>query len=127
MKSSVIYSGTSVLLVREGRHVWVQLLCLLLDGLILAGNLFSTCRYLPMKDIMCMECLSRKLREAVTLYLRVVKVVDLCAGRWWEYMPSGKSHSAATLSLTDNLRGGTKVASSLFLDLNEFTARLYRL
>lgn len=43
-----------------------------------------------MKDIMCMECLSRKLREAVTLYLRVVKVVDLCAGRWWEYMPSGK-------------------------------------
>ncbi|XP_078810035.1 F-box only protein 38 isoform X2 [Oryzias latipes] len=46
-------------------------------------------RYLTMKDIMCMECLSRKLREAVTLYLRVVKVVDLCAGRWWEYMPSG--------------------------------------
>ncbi|XP_076005330.1 F-box only protein 38 [Genypterus blacodes] len=46
-------------------------------------------RYLPMKDIMCMECLSRKLREAVTLYLRVLKVVDLCAGRWWEYMPSG--------------------------------------
>lgn len=44
-----------------------------------------------MKDIMCMESLSRKLREAVTLYLRVVKVVDLCAGRWWEYMPSGKS------------------------------------
>lgn len=43
-----------------------------------------------MKDIMCMECLSRKLREAVTLYLRVVKIVDLCAGRWWEYMPSGK-------------------------------------
>lgn len=49
------------------------------------------CRYLPMRDIMCLECLSRKLREAVTLYLRVVKVVDLCAGRWWEYMPSGKS------------------------------------
>uniref|UniRef100_A0A8C8H9A7 F-box domain-containing protein n=1 Tax=Oncorhynchus tshawytscha TaxID=74940 RepID=A0A8C8H9A7_ONCTS len=46
-------------------------------------------RYLPMQDIMCMECLSRKLREAVTLYLRVVKVVDLCASRWWEYMPSG--------------------------------------
>ncbi|CAL8356838.1 unnamed protein product [Merluccius merluccius] len=46
-------------------------------------------RYLPMKDIMCMECLSRKLREAVTLYLRVVKVMDLCASRWWEYMPSG--------------------------------------
>ncbi|XP_020307971.1 F-box only protein 38 isoform X2 [Oncorhynchus kisutch] len=45
-------------------------------------------RYLPMQDIMCMECLSRKLREAVTLYLRVVKVVDLCASRWWEYMPS---------------------------------------
>ncbi|CAF94567.1 unnamed protein product [Tetraodon nigroviridis] len=45
--------------------------------------------YLPMRDIMCLECLSRKLREAVTLYLRVVKVVDLCAGRWWEYMPSG--------------------------------------
>ena len=44
-----------------------------------------------MKDIMCMESLSRKLREAVTLYLRVVKVVDLCAGRWWEYMPSGKT------------------------------------
>lgn len=43
-----------------------------------------------MKDIMCMECLSRKLQEAVTLYLRVVKVVDLCAGLWWEYMPSGK-------------------------------------
>ncbi|CAB1337002.1 unnamed protein product, partial [Coregonus sp. 'balchen'] len=41
------------------------------------------------EDIMCMECLSRKLREAVTLYLRVVKVVDLCASRWWEYMPSG--------------------------------------
>lgn len=49
------------------------------------------CRYLPMRDIMCLECLSRKLREAVTLYLRVVKVVDLCAGRWWEYMPSGRS------------------------------------
>ncbi|XP_064810403.1 F-box only protein 38 isoform X1 [Oncorhynchus masou masou] len=47
-------------------------------------------RYLPMQDIMCMECLSRKLREAVTLYLRVVKVVDLCASRWWEYMPSGR-------------------------------------
>ncbi|XP_043982726.1 F-box only protein 38 isoform X4 [Gambusia affinis] len=46
-------------------------------------------RYLPMKDIMCMECLSRKLREAVSLYLRVIKIVDLCAGRWWEYMPSG--------------------------------------
>ncbi|KAM4586564.1 F-box only protein 38 isoform 1-T1 [Fundulus diaphanus] len=46
-------------------------------------------RYLPMKDIMCMECLSRKLREAVSLYLRVIRVVDLCAGRWWEYMPSG--------------------------------------
>lgn len=51
-----------------------------------------------MKDIMCMECLSRKLREAVTLYLRVVKVVDLCAGRWWEYMPSGKG---TTVSPTD--------------------------
>lgn len=46
-------------------------------------------RYLPLQDIMCMECLSRKLKEAVTLYLRVVKVVDLCAGRWWEYMPTG--------------------------------------
>ncbi|XP_023184379.1 F-box only protein 38 [Xiphophorus maculatus] len=46
-------------------------------------------RYLPMKDIVCMECLSRKLREAVSLYLRVIKIVDLCAGRWWEYMPSG--------------------------------------
>ncbi|KAB1281774.1 F-box only protein 38 [Camelus dromedarius] len=45
-------------------------------------------RYLPLQDIMCMECLSRKLKEAVTLYLRVVRVVDLCAGRWWEYMPS---------------------------------------
>ncbi|EMP38141.1 F-box only protein 38 [Chelonia mydas] len=45
--------------------------------------------YLPLQDIMCMECLSRKLKEAVTLYLRVVKVVDLCAGRWWEYMPTG--------------------------------------
>lgn len=49
-------------------------------------------RYLTMKDIMCMECLSRKLREAVSLYLRVIKVVDLCAGRWWEYMPSGESY-----------------------------------
>lgn len=56
------------------------------------------CRYLPMKDIICMECLSRKLREAVTLYLRVIKVVDLCAGRWWEYMPSGMSLSLITLS-----------------------------
>ncbi|XP_026773524.2 F-box only protein 38 isoform X1 [Pangasianodon hypophthalmus] len=46
-------------------------------------------RYLPLPDIMCMECLSRKLQEAVTLYLRVVKMVDLCASRWWEYMPSG--------------------------------------
>lgn len=44
-----------------------------------------------MKDIMCMECLSRKLQEAVNLYLRVVKVVDLCARRWWEYMPSGEA------------------------------------
>ncbi|XP_039669492.1 F-box only protein 38 isoform X2 [Perca fluviatilis] len=52
-----------------------------------------------MKDIMCMECLSRKLREAVTLYLRVVKVVDLCAGRWWEYMPSGFTDSSFLLLL----------------------------
>ncbi|XP_069100696.1 F-box only protein 38 [Pleurodeles waltl] len=51
-------------------------------------------RYLPLQDIMCMECLSRKLREAVTLYLRVVKVVDLCAGRWWEYMPTGFTDSS---------------------------------
>ncbi|KAL4631528.1 F-box only protein 38 isoform X2 [Arapaima gigas] len=51
-------------------------------------------RYLPMQDIICMECLSRKLREAVTLYLRVVKVVDLCASRWWEYMPSGFTDSS---------------------------------
>ncbi|KAM8848717.1 F-box only protein 38 isoform 1-T2 [Synchiropus picturatus] len=56
-------------------------------------------RYLPMKDIMCMEFLSRKLREAVTLYLRVVKVVDLCAGRWWEYMPSGFTDSSFLLLL----------------------------
>ncbi|KAG7518943.1 F-box only protein 38 isoform X1 [Solea senegalensis] len=56
-------------------------------------------RYLPMKDIMCMESLSRKLREAVTLYLRVVKVVDLCAGRWWEYMPSGFTDSSFLLLL----------------------------
>lgn len=46
-----------------------------------------------------MECLSRKLREAVTLYLRVVKVVDLCAGRWWEYMPSGFIDSSFLLLL----------------------------
>ncbi|XP_016092960.1 F-box only protein 38-like isoform X2 [Sinocyclocheilus grahami] len=51
-------------------------------------------RYLPMQDIMCMECLSRKLREAVTLYLRVVKAVDLCASRWWEYMPLGFTDSS---------------------------------
>ncbi|ELW66455.1 F-box only protein 38 [Tupaia chinensis] len=50
--------------------------------------------YLPLQDIMCMECLSRKLKEAVTLYLRVVRVVDLCAGRWWEYMPSGFTDSS---------------------------------
>ncbi|XP_062332875.1 F-box only protein 38 [Osmerus eperlanus] len=56
-------------------------------------------RYLPMQDIMCMECLSRKLREAVTLYLRVVKVVDLCASRWWEYMPSGFTDSSFLLLL----------------------------
>ncbi|XP_020503432.1 F-box only protein 38 [Labrus bergylta] len=56
-------------------------------------------RYLPMKDIMCMESLSRKLREAVTLYLRVVKVVDLCAGRWWEYMPSGFTDGSFLLLL----------------------------
>ncbi|XP_060935562.1 F-box only protein 38 [Limanda limanda] len=56
-------------------------------------------RYLPMKDIMCMESLSRKLREAVTLYLRVVKVVDLCAGHWWEYMPSGFTDSSFLLLL----------------------------
>ncbi|MBN3305871.1 FBX38 protein, partial [Amia calva] len=56
-------------------------------------------RYLPMQDIMCMECLSRKLREAVTLYLRVVKVVDLCAGRWWEYMPSGFTDSSFLMLL----------------------------
>lgn len=53
-------------------------------------SFFLLQRYLPLQDIMCMECLSRKLKEAVTLYLRVVRVVDLCAGRWWEYMPSGK-------------------------------------
>ncbi|XP_025022370.1 F-box only protein 38 isoform X1 [Python bivittatus] len=51
-------------------------------------------RYLPLQDIMCMECLSRKLKEAVILYLRVVKVVDLCASRWWEYMPTGFTDSS---------------------------------
>uniref|UniRef100_A0A6I8PGJ4 F-box protein 38 n=1 Tax=Ornithorhynchus anatinus TaxID=9258 RepID=A0A6I8PGJ4_ORNAN len=51
-------------------------------------------RYLPLQDIMCMECLSRKLKEAVTLYLRVVKIVDLCAGHWWEYMPTGFTDSS---------------------------------
>ncbi|MEE6479688.1 hypothetical protein FKM82_012334 [Ascaphus truei] len=51
-------------------------------------------KYLPLQDIMCMECLSRKLKEAVILYLRVVKVVDLCAGRWWEYMPTGFTDSS---------------------------------
>uniref|UniRef100_A0A8B9GTY0 F-box protein 38 n=1 Tax=Astyanax mexicanus TaxID=7994 RepID=A0A8B9GTY0_ASTMX len=56
-------------------------------------------RYLPMQDIMCMECLSRKLQEAVTLYLRVVKVVDLCASRWWEYMPSGFTDSSFLMLL----------------------------
>ncbi|XP_063046538.1 F-box only protein 38 [Engraulis encrasicolus] len=56
-------------------------------------------RYLPMHDIMCMECLSRKLREAVTLYLRVVKVVDLCASCWWEYMPSGFTDSSFLMLL----------------------------
>ncbi|KAM9740856.1 F-box only protein 38 [Menidia menidia] len=56
-------------------------------------------RYLPMKDIMCMECLSRKLREAVTLYLRVIKLVDLCAGCWWEYMPSGFTDSSFLILL----------------------------
>uniref|UniRef100_A0A3P9A2R6 F-box domain-containing protein n=1 Tax=Esox lucius TaxID=8010 RepID=A0A3P9A2R6_ESOLU len=56
-------------------------------------------RYLPMQDIMCMECLSRKLLEAVTLYLRVVKMVDLCASRWWEYMPSGFTDSSFLMLL----------------------------
>uniref|UniRef100_A0A8C5GZE1 F-box domain-containing protein n=1 Tax=Gouania willdenowi TaxID=441366 RepID=A0A8C5GZE1_GOUWI len=56
-------------------------------------------RYLPMKDIICMESLSRKLREAVTLFLRVVKVVDLCGGRWWEYMPSGFTDGSFLLLL----------------------------
>ncbi|XP_058853200.1 F-box only protein 38-like isoform X1 [Acipenser ruthenus] len=56
-------------------------------------------KYLPLLDIMCMECLSRKLREAVMLYLRVVKVVDLCAGRWWEYMPSGFTDSSFLMLL----------------------------
>ncbi|XP_041653761.1 F-box only protein 38 isoform X2 [Cheilinus undulatus] len=56
-------------------------------------------RYLPLKDILCMESLSRKLREAVTLYLRVLKVVDLCAGRWWEYMPAGFTDSSFLLLL----------------------------
>ncbi|XP_039630449.1 F-box only protein 38 [Polypterus senegalus] len=56
-------------------------------------------RYLPLQDIMCMECLSKKLREAVTLYLRVAKVVDLCAGRWWEYMPSGFTDSSFLILL----------------------------
>ncbi|XP_005993429.1 F-box only protein 38 isoform X2 [Latimeria chalumnae] len=51
-------------------------------------------RYLPLQDIVCMECLSCKLKEAVTLYLRVVKIVDLCAGRWWEYMPLGFTDSS---------------------------------
>lgn len=67
--------------------------CLLVKGSIDAltnTSFFLSKRYLPLQDIMCMECLSRKLKEAVTLYLRVVRVVDLCAGRWWEYMPSGK-------------------------------------
>uniref|UniRef100_A0A8C2J604 F-box protein 38 n=1 Tax=Cyprinus carpio TaxID=7962 RepID=A0A8C2J604_CYPCA len=44
-------------------------------------------RYLPMQDIMCMECLSRKLREAVTLYLRVVKV-NLCIKCFNDLLPS---------------------------------------
>lgn len=56
-------------------------------------------RYLPLKDIISMECLSRKLREAVSLYLRVLRVVDLCAGRWWEYMPSGFTDSSFQILL----------------------------
>lgn len=51
-------------------------------------------RYLPLKDIISMECLSRKLRQAVSLYLRVLRTVDLCAGCWWEYMPSGFTDSS---------------------------------
>lgn len=62
-----------------------------------AGAVSAVPRYLPLQDIMCMECLSRKLKEAVTLYLRVVKVVDLCAGRWWEYMPTGELLAAPHL------------------------------
>ncbi|ELK28287.1 F-box only protein 38 [Myotis davidii] len=50
-----------------------------------------------------MECLSRKLKEAVTLYLRVVRVVDLCAGRWWEYMPSGPTNSLKYVPLVTGL------------------------
>ncbi|KAK7922303.1 hypothetical protein WMY93_009205 [Mugilogobius chulae] len=56
-------------------------------------------RYLPLKDIISMECLSRKLREAVSLYLRVLRVVDLCAGHWWEYMPSGFTDSSFLMLL----------------------------
>lgn len=66
-----------------------------------------------MRDIMCLECLSRKLREAVMLYLRVVKVVDLCAGRWWEYMPSGKS---SQLCLSHNERNNMFVVAAQLIE-----------
>lgn len=79
-----------------------------------------------MKDIMCMECLSRKLQEAVNLYLRVVKVVDLCARRWWEYMPSGKGSCERVLHKRQTLTCYLDPILHCLIILSLFIQRVYR-
>ncbi|XP_066294086.1 F-box only protein 38-like [Branchiostoma lanceolatum] len=45
--------------------------------------------YLYLRNIMALESLSRKLREAVTMNLRVRTSIDFTEGKWYGWMPNG--------------------------------------
>ncbi|XP_075918602.1 F-box only protein 38 isoform X2 [Petromyzon marinus] len=45
--------------------------------------------HLSLREVVSMQTLCRKLRDAATLFLRVTPSLDLCGGRWWTYMPAG--------------------------------------
>ncbi|XP_070582108.1 F-box only protein 38-like [Ptychodera flava] len=45
--------------------------------------------YLPIRSVMCMELMNRKLQEAVSMHLRIRKSFDFTEEGWYEYMPDG--------------------------------------
>ncbi|XP_019643539.1 PREDICTED: F-box only protein 38-like [Branchiostoma belcheri] len=45
--------------------------------------------YLYLRNIMALESLSRKLKEAVTMNLRVRTSIDFTEGKWYGWMPNG--------------------------------------